>query len=62
MCVKKQAESLKVAKWRKDEWRMMKDKWWRMMISICWGVLPTDELTDGRTDICDCRIAFVTEN
>ena len=30
---KKQAEklkSLKVAKWRKDEWKMMKDEW-RMM-------------------------------
>ena len=46
-------KSLKVAKWRKDEWRMMneewwrmneewwrmKDEWWRMMISSCWRVL-----------------------
>ena len=32
-----------------------------MMISSCLGVLVTDEQTDGRTDICDCRVAFVTE-
>ena len=22
----------------------------------------TDERTDGRTDICECRVAFATEN
>ena len=26
------------------------------------GVLVTDRLTDARTDICDCRVAFATEN
>ena len=71
---KNKLKSLKVAKWRKDEWRMMmndaewwrmneewwrmKDEWWRMMISSCWRVL----LYDPRTDICDCRVAFATEN
>ena len=35
-------KSLKVAKWRKVEWRMMMDEGWRMMISSCWGVLLTD--------------------
>ena len=49
-------KSLKVAKWRKDEWRMMEDEWrmmkderW-MMISSCWGVLQTDRWMDGRTN------------
>ena len=65
-------KSLKVTKWRKDEgrmkeewWRMIQDKWrkmkdegWMKMISSCWGVL----LMDRRTDICDCRVAFATEN
>ena len=31
------------------------------MISSCWGVLITNERTDGRTDICNCRVAFATE-
>ena len=26
------------------------------------GVLIYDGLTDRRTDICDCRVAFATEN
>ena len=50
-------KSFKVAKWRKDEsrmmedeWRMMKDERW-MMISSCWGVLQTDRWMDGRTTI-----------
>ena len=37
-----------------EEWWMMKDEWWMMLISSCWGVL----LKNGRTDICDCRVAF----
>ena len=70
-CSRNKLKSLKVAKWRKDEWRMMevewrmneewwmmKNEWWRMMISSCWGVL----ITNRRTDICDCRVAFATEN
>ena len=51
-----------------DEWRMnegwwkMNDEWRMMMISSCWGVLQTDERTNGWTDIGDCRVAFATEN
>ena len=56
-------------------WRMVKDDegWWRMvkddegsLISSCFGVLVYDRWTDGqmnkRTDICECRVAFATEN
>ena len=39
-------KSLKVAKWRKVEWRMMEVEGWRMMISSCCGVL----LPDGQTN------------
>ena len=51
-----------------EEWRMMMDEWmkndegWIMMISSCWGVLLTDGQTEKRTDICDCRVDFATEN
>ena len=45
--------------WMKnEEWWWMKDEWWRMMTSSCWGVLQTNR----RTDICECRVAFATEN
>ena len=60
-------KSLQVAKWRKDEWRMneewwrMNDEWWRIMISSCWGVLIMNKQMNGRTDICECRVAFATE-
>ena len=66
-------KSLKVAKWRKDEWRMTKDDW-RMMKDERWrmddddfkllkgfALRLTDRRTDRRTDICDCRVAFATE-
>ena len=33
-----------------------------MMVSSCWGVLQTDRWTDKQTDICECRVAFATEN
>ena len=33
-----------------------------MMISSCLRVLLSDERTNEQTDICDCRVAFVTEN
>ena len=63
--MKNKLKSFKVAKWRKDEWRMMKDEWWRLMIPSCWGVLLTDGQTDERMDkrtyICDCRVALATE-
>ena len=60
-------KSLKVAKWRKDEW------WWWMMIKGDEGWMKNDEgwwfqaaegfwwRTDRLTDICDCRVAFATE-
>ena len=49
--------------WMKnDEGWMMKVEWWRIMISSCWGVLVYDRQMDGRTDICECRVAFSTEN
>ena len=49
-CRPNKQKSLKVAKWRKDDWRMMKDEAWRMMISSCWGVLVYDRQTNGWTD------------
>ena len=67
----KQAEKLKSCKmkegwmkndegWMKnDEWWMKNDEGWRMMISSCWGILW---LIDRRMDICECRVAFATEN
>ena len=66
-------KSLKVAKWRRDEWRVMKDEW-RMMKDEGWmmqyddfkllrgfDLWRTDRRTNERTDICDCRVAFATE-
>ena len=49
-------KSLKVAKWRKYEWRMMKDDDFKLLRGF------TYIQTDKRTDICDCRVAFATEN
>ena len=68
-------KSLKVAKWRKDEWIMIKvDEGW-MKNHEGWMIRDddfkllrgfADEQTNGqmnrRTDICDCRVAFTTEN
>ena len=56
--------------WRmiKYEWRMMKDERWRMKDEgWCFQAVEgfcfmTDERMDGQTDICDCRVAFATEN
>ena len=45
-----------------DEWWRMKNECWRMMISSCWGVLMTDKQTNRRTDICEYRVTFATEN
>ena len=48
-----------------EEWWMLKDEGWRMMISSCWGVSVTDrqmnKQTNEHTDICECRVAFATE-
>ena len=57
-------KSLKVAKWRKDEWRMIKNDegWWRL--SEEWWFQDVGGFcfrTDRQTDICDCRVAFATE-
>ena len=48
--------------WMKDEWRMMKDEGW-MMKDDDFKLLRGFDYgqTDERTDICDCRVAFVTE-
>ena len=49
--------------WRvNEEWWRINEGWLRMMISSCWGVLQTDRGTDEQTDICNCRVAFATEN
>ena len=62
-------KSLKVAKWGKDEWRMMENEW-RMMKDEGWRMKDDDfkllrgfdnGQTNRRTDICDCRVAFATE-
>ena len=47
--------------WMKnDEGRMMNDEgWWFQAVEgFC---RQTDERTDERTDICECRVAFATE-
>ena len=52
--------------WMKNDeewWRMMKDEgwmkkdegWWFQAVEGFWW------LTNRRTDICDCRVAFATE-
>ena len=48
-------KSLKVAKWRRDEWRMMKDDDFNLLRGFA------DKRTDEQIDICDCRVAFATE-
>ena len=49
--------------WMKnDEGWMMKDEGWMMKddnFKLLRGF--ADRLTDERTDICDCRVAFATE-
>ena len=40
-------------------WRIMKDDWFQVVLGF-WFM--TDERTNGRTDICECRVAFATEN
>jgi len=68
--LKNKLKSLKVAKWKKDDegwWRMMKDDegWWNMMKDDEWWLISSwfgVSLSDRRTDICDCRVAFATEN
>ena len=55
-------KSLKVAKWRKDKWRMMKDERW-MMKDDDFKLLKGFALgwMNKWTDICNCRVAFATE-
>ena len=46
-----------------EEW-MMKDDESMIDFKVFWGfaLRLTDERTNERTDICDCRVAFATEN
>ena len=44
----------------KDESRRMKDDDFKLLRGFAYG--QTDELTNEQTDICDCRVAFKTEN
>ena len=49
--------------WVEDEWRMMKVEGWMMKdddFKMLMGF--ASEQTDGLTDICECRVAFATEN
>ena len=52
----------------KDEWTMMKDEWTMMNDERWWFqavegfCFKTDEWMDEQTDICNCRVAFATEN
>ena len=39
---------------------MMKDDDFKMLRGF--ADRQTNERTDGRTDICECRVAFATEN
>ena len=54
-----------------DEGWMMKDsyegQWWRMNVDDFkllrgFASWQTDRLPDKQTDICECRVAFATEN
>ena len=52
-----------------DERQMMKDESWRMKdekidfkLFEGFGLWQTNEQMNGQTDICDCRVAFATEN
>ena len=45
-------------RWMKNDegWRLNDEGWWfQAVMGFCW-------LTDRRTDICECRVAFATEN
>ena len=48
--------------WMKNDerWRMNDAVWWFQAVEGFW--LMTDGRTNERTDICDCRVAFATEN
>ena len=68
----KQAEKLKSCEmkegwmkndveWMKNDegWRLNYEGWWFLAVEGFWFM--TDERTDERTDICECRVAFATE-
>ena len=44
--------------WMKNDegWRMNDEGWWFQAVEGFWGQ------TDERTDICECRVAFASEN
>ena len=65
----KQAEKLKSREmkegWMKsDEGWMKNDERWRMNDAVWWFQVVEGFwfMTDRLTDICDCRVAFATEN
>ena len=43
--------------WMKSDegWRLKDGGWWFQAVEGFWL------MTDGQTDICDCRVAFTTE-
>ena len=50
-----------------DEGWMQNDEGWKMKdedfkLLKGFALWQTNERTNGRTDICDCRVAFATEN
>jgi len=48
--------------WMKNDegWKMNDEGWWFQAVEgFCF---KTDRRTNERTDICDCRVAFATEN
>ena len=51
--------------WMKNDegWQMKDEGWWFQAVEgFCWWTDgQTDKQTNGRTDICDCRVAFATE-
>ena len=44
----------------KDEWRMTKDDDFKLLKGF--ALWQTNRQTDEQTDICNCRVAFATEN
>ena len=54
------------AGWMKNDegWRLNDEGWGFLAVEGFWFMTDerTNKRTNGRTDICDCRVAFATEN
>ena len=54
------------AGWMKNDegWRLNDEGWWFLAVKGFWFMIDeqTNGQTDERTDICECRVAFATEN